>query len=172
MYRKIILHYLFLCMAVFLSWDVAHAKSSLTLDSFKIGSRFMVIDGDEGRFREDNYVTDNYSGGLEELMLSGNIKDAILSIEAHALYDGDYGLNLDLAKEDSYFLKLNTRLTRRYYDGSNEPWDPASYGLGRETAEKKDNHTYTDRFDTDVEYGIKMDILPYVTIGYTRWSRN
>ncbi len=172
MYRKIILHYLFLCMAVFLSWDVAHAKSSLTLDSFKIGSRFMVIDGDEGRFREDNYVTDNYSGGLEELMLSGNIKDAILSIEAHALYDGDYGLNLDLAKEDSYFLKLNTRLTRRYYDGSNEPWDPASYGLGRETAEKKDNHTYTDRFDTDVEYGIKLDSLPDVTIGYTRWSRN
>ena len=171
MLRKILLQYSILCMAVFFSWGVAHAKSFLTLDSFKIGSRFMVIDGDEGRFREDNYVTDNYSGGLEELLMSGKVGEAVLDIDAHAIYDGDYGLNLDLVKEDAYFFKINSRLTRRYYDGSNEPWDPALYGIGREVAEEKDSATYTDRLDAAMEYGIKLDSLPDVTIGYTRWSR-
>lgn len=172
MHRKIILQYLVLCMALFLSWDIAHAKSSLTLDSVKIGSRFMAIDGDEGRFREDNYVTDDYSGGLEELLMSGRLGEAILSIDAHALSEGDYGLNVDLLREDVYFFKLNSRQTRRYYDGSNEPWNPASYLLGTEFADREDGHIYADRFNADVEFGLKPDNLPDVTFGYTHWARD
>ena len=170
--RKIIFQYLVVCLTLFLSLTVAQAKSSLTLDSIKIGSRFMAVDGDEGRFREDNYVTDNYSGGLEELLMSGVWREAVLDINAHALYDGDYGLMIDLSKEDAYYLKLDSRLTRRYYDGSNEPWNPALYGLATEFADKEDGHIYTDRLNTEAEFGLVLENLPDVTIGYTLWSRD
>ena len=73
MYKRILLSCSFLCVVLFLSWDVAHAKSSLTLDSVRVGSHFTAIDGDDGRFREDNYTTDDYSGGLEELLMSGKL---------------------------------------------------------------------------------------------------
>jgi hypothetical protein len=159
-------------MALFLSWNVAYAKSSLTLDSIKIGSSFMAVDGDDGRFREDNYITDEYSGGLEELLMSGKINEALLDIDAWALYDGDYGLNLKLSKEDAYYLKVNNRQTRRYYDGSNEPWNPASYGLATEFADREDGHIYADRFNADVEFGLKLDNLPDLTFGYTHWARD
>lgn len=171
MRKKITLPYILLTLALFLSANVAQAGTSAKIDSVRIGSRFMAIDGDEGRFREDNYITDDYSGGLEELLISGKLGEAVLDVDAHAIYDGDYGLNLDLAKEDAYYFKVDSRLTRRYYDGSNEPWNPASYGIGREAAEEKDSGTYTDRFNTAMEYGIKLDSLPDVTLGYTRWSR-
>lgn len=171
MYRKTIFQHLIIIIALFLSLNIARAESSVTLDSVKIGSRFMAVDGDEGRFREDNYRTDDYSGGLKELLMSGKIGKAILDINAHALYDGDYGLKVDLSNEDAYYFKLNNRLTRRYYDGSNEPWNPAPYRLGTELADREDGHIYADRLNTDVEYGVKLDNLPDVTLGYTRWSR-
>lgn len=140
--------------------------------SIKIGSQFMAIDGDEGRFREDNYVTDDYTGGLEELLISGKHGDAVLDFDAHAVYDGDYGLNLNLLKKDSYFFKLNSQQTRHYYDGSNEPWDPSLYGLDPAVADRKDSHIYTDRFNTDMEWGLEFDNFPALTFGYTRWTRD
>ena len=159
-------------MVLFLSWNVAHATSSLTLDSVRVGSHFTAIDGDDGRFREDNYATDDYSGGLEELIMSGKLGEAILSIDAHAISDGDYGLNVDLFNEGLYSFKLNSRQTRRYYDGSNEAWNPALYGLATEFADREDGHIYADRFNADVELGLKLDNLPDVTFGYTHWARD
>lgn len=151
---------------------ISYAESSVTVDSVKIGSRFMAVDGDEGRFREDNYVTDDYSGGLKELLMSGKLGAASLSLDAHALYDGDYGLNVDILKEDSYFFNLNSRQTRRYYDGSNEPWNPALYNLDTAFADRKDTHIYADRFNAEAEWGLKLDNFPDLTLGYTHWSRD
>lgn len=172
MQRKTIFICLMLGILATLPTNHVWAASSLSFDSIKIGSRFFAVDGDEGRFREDNYVTDDYSGGLEDLLITGTLGDSAIEISAHALYDGDYGLFIDLDRQDKYHFLLDSRLTRRYYDGSNEPWNPALYALGTEFADLEDGHMYADRINTDVEFGLALDNLPDITIGYTLWSRN
>lgn len=155
-----------------LSLNRVSAEPSLTLDSLKIGSQYLAIYGDEGRFREDNYITDDYTGGIEELLLSGTIEDTLLRFYGRAIHDYDYGFGLDLTKEDSYFFKLDHRQTRRYYDGSNEPFNPTPYRLPHDFADRDDGNMYIDRFDTDTVFGWKLDNFPDLTFGYTRWVRS
>ncbi len=78
---------------------------------------------DRGRFREDNWMTDSSSGGLDWLHLESTEPDENgyeWLLEGRAMYDYDYDLSFLLKKEDSHYLKLDFSGLRRYFDGSNE----------------------------------------------------
>jgi len=171
--RKIIFSLLIAGMVIIgICGDGHTSEAELKIDKISVGSQFTALEGDEGRYRQDNYVTDSYTGGIEELIMSGHVADASLGVNVHALFDHDYGFNLDLTKEDAYFLNVDTRQMRRYYDGSTDQWDPVPYELPSNFADREDGHMYVDRLNSSVEVGLLFDSLPNFTFGWTRWDRD
>lgn len=146
--------------------------SAVQIDELKIGSKFAYAAGDEGRYREDHYETDGYTGGLESLILSGGLLGASFDADLRFIYDYDYGIDLSLIKDNAYYMTFNGTQMRKYYDGSNEPWDPGPYGLDTVHADRKDSHMYADRLNTDFEVGFFLDNLPDISFGWNRWMRD
>ena len=115
------------------------------------------INGDRGRFREDNWRTDQSTGGLDWLSVRTKEADEWghkWTIEGRALYDYDYLISLLMEKEEEYYLKLFFDGRRRYYDGSNEYWNTSLYGLSRRFAELSDSDFYVDRRNYLIELGL------------------
>ncbi|MHC4659115.1 MAG: hypothetical protein ACYS83_08060 [Planctomycetota bacterium] len=121
---------------------------------------WLGVNKDKGRFREDNWMTDGHTGGLDWLHLESTGPDRNgyeWLLEARALYDYDYRMSLLMKKEDSHYLKLDFSGLRRYYDGSNRYWDPtlAKYGSrSREFAEMSDGDFFVDRRNYNIELGL------------------
>ena len=121
---------------------------------------WLGVNKDRGRFREDNWMTDGHTGGLDWLHLESTEPDENgyeWLLEGRALYDYDYDLSLLMKKEDSHYLKLDFSGLRRYYDGSNHYWDPtlAKYGsLNKNLAEMPDGDFFVDRRNYNIELGL------------------
>ena len=108
---------------------------------------------DRGRFREDNWMTDRSTGGLDWLHLESIEPDENgyeWIFEGRALYDYDYRMSLLMKKEDSHYLKLDFSGFRRYFDGSNEYWDASLKRL----AELSDYDFFVDRRTYNIELGL------------------
>jgi len=108
---------------------------------------------DRGRFREDNWMTDRSTGGLEWLHMESIEPDENgyeWIFEGRALYDYDYRMSLLMKKEDSHYLKLDFSGFRRYFDGSNEYWDASLKRL----AELSDYDFFVDRRTYNIELGL------------------
>ena len=116
-----------------------------------------TVNEDTGRFREDNWRTDQSTGGLDWLgaeTKEPDEKGRKWRLDGRALYDYDYAMKLLMEKEGEYYLKLDFEGRRRYYDGSNEFWDTSLYGLAGNYAEFSDKDFYVDRRDYNIEFGI------------------
>jgi hypothetical protein len=110
------------------------------------------VNKDKGRFREDQWKTDGSSGGIERLYIESGTVDPNgyqVTLEGRALYDYDYDFSLLIEKKDSHYLLLDFTGLRRYFDGSNEPWD----ALVSDLAEKPDSDFFVDRQSYNVEFG-------------------
>ncbi|MBI2094728.1 MAG: hypothetical protein HYT89_00990 [Candidatus Omnitrophica bacterium] len=127
------------------------------------------VDGDEGRFRQDWRVTDDLSGGVERF--EAGTADGKVKMRGHAISENDYGHDIfvSLPKED--YLKINGKVFRQYYDGSGEPWDPATWLLPAEFADWEDEDLYADRLSQTIEYGRKLSEEAKVAWGYELWGR-
>ena len=125
-----------------------------------------LVNKDRGRFREDRWMTDGSTGGLDWLhitdMTDPNGYEWLL--EGRALYDYDYELTLLMKKRDSHYLRLNFTGFRRYFDGSNEPWDASVPSL----AEKPDSRLFTDRRTYNVEFGLTPQDGQELILGWRR----
>ena len=121
---------------------------------------WLGVNKDKGRFREDNWMTDGSSGGLDWLHLESTGPDTNgyeWLLESRALYDYDYDLSFLMKKEDNHYLKLDFSGLRRYYDGSNRYWDPtlAAHGSrSKELAEMPDDDFFVDRRNYNIELGL------------------
>ncbi|MHC4571855.1 MAG: TonB-dependent receptor [Planctomycetota bacterium] len=126
---------------------------------------------DRGRFREDNWMTDGSTGGLDWLRLesTGPDEDGYEWIfEGRALYDYDYRMYLLMKKEDSHYLKLDFSSLRRYYDGSNEFVRlPLSEEVKR-LVEVKDGDFFVDRQNFNIELGLTPLEGPQWIFGWHR----
>lgn len=141
------------------------------------------VDQDAGRFREDQWQTDGSTGGLEWLRLESVEPDANglgFLLEAKALYDYDYDAKLLLRKDDLYYLKIGFSSERRHFDGSNEYWNEALYGLPGGsggfgsvggTSEHSDENLYIDRRNFNVELGVALPDWPELVFGWNRMER-
>ncbi len=147
-------------------------EPGLLVEKAVVGSQFVAIQGDAGRYREDNYMTDGYTGGLEEFVASGDFDGATLDLSVRSIFDYDYRVDLKLLKEDSYFFNFSADKTRRYYAGSNEPWQPQDYGMSNSRADISDSDIYVERVNADLEFGFFNDNMPDISFGWTRWERS
>lgn len=159
-----------------------------------VGVKYTDVSGDEGRFREDHFSGDGLLGGIESLYWEGEEGDNSFEARLRAFYDDEYRLDLKLLREDLGYLLFKLQRDRRYYDGSNEAWDPTEYGLtGAEVipdnrttppgeiddgfnapgdfADRPDGDLFTERMDLTLEAGLTMPDLPELVLGWHRWSR-
>jgi len=108
---------------------------------------------DRGRFREDQWRPDGSSGGIDRLAIEGGSVDpggVQYTLEGRAFSDADYDFALLIKKKESHYLLIDFTGLRRYFDGSNEPWDAAVSDL----AEQSDIDYYLDRQTYNVELGL------------------
>jgi len=145
-----------ICLVAFIG--LAQAKESDDSDKKLKGEvRFrydwLGVNKDRGRFREDNWMTDRSTGGLDWLHLESTGPDENgyeWLLEGRALYDYDYDFSFLLKKEDSHYLKLDFSSLRRYYDGSNEYWDEGV----KHMIERSDFDLFVDRRNYNIELGL------------------
>jgi len=134
-------------------------------------SEYLQVDGDKGRFREDQWRPDGASGGIERLELRSRAPDPNgyeWHLQGRALYEHDYGLSLYLEKKDSHYLLLDFTGWRRYFDGSNEAWDASVPSL----AEKSDSDFFVDRDTYNIEFGLTPEHGPTFLLGWHRLVRD
>ena len=132
---------------------------------------YLFVDGDRGRFREDNWITDRSTGGIDWLHLE-NIRPAKdeykVILEGKALHDYDYDMSLLLEKEDSHYFKLDFSRFRRYYDGSNEFWNAPVKNL----LELPDGDLFVDRREYNIELGLTPPDKPNWVFGWNRMEKD
>ena len=160
-----------------------------------VGARYTHVDDDEGRFREDHFLGDGLLGGIENLYWEEVDGDTRFEAQIRAFVEDEYLLKLKYSREDVGYVRLEVRSERRYYDGSNEAWDPTAYGLtGSEVipdnrtsppgviddgfydygdfADRPDGSLYTERRELTIEAGLTMPDMPEVIVGWHRWERD
>ncbi|MFH1371713.1 MAG: hypothetical protein ABII09_10580 [Planctomycetota bacterium] len=132
---------------------------------------YIGVDGDAGRFREDNWMTDRSTGGIDWLHLE-NVRPAEdeykVILEGKALHDYDYDMSLLLEKENSHYLKFDFDSKRRYYDGSNEFWNSPNKGL----LEMPDGDYFVDRRNYNIEVGLTPPDKPHFIFGWHRLEKD
>lgn len=115
---------------------------------------WLGVNKDRGRFREDNWMTDSSTGGLDWLHLEStrpDINGYEFTLDGRAMYNYDYEMSFLAKKQDSHYLKLDFSGFRRYFDGSNEFWDE---GAGtRRFQEWSDTNLHVDRRNYNIEFG-------------------
>ncbi len=129
--------------------------------------RYICVDGDRGRFREDNWITDGSTGALDWLSLGSTGPDENgyeWQLEARALYDYDYRLSFLISKQDSHYFTFESSILRRYYDGSNEFWTAPLKSL----ADRDDNDLFVDRINYNLEFGLTPPDRPNLVFGWHR----
>lgn len=141
---------------------------------------YIGVDGDRGRFREDNWITDRSTGGIDWLHIENTQptdNGYKVLFEGRALYDYDYDLSLLLKKENSHYLKFDFDSKRRYFDGSNEFWNQSLYNLPGSslgfsslngTNEHPDGSFFVDRRNYNIELGLTPPEGPQWTFGWHR----
>ena len=131
------------------------------------------VNEDRGRFREDNWMTDRSTGGLDWLHLESTEPDENgyeWIFVGRALYDYDYRMSLLAKKQDSHYLKLDFSGLRRYYDGSN---GYGNWGASLEPlAEISDYDLFVDRRNYNIELGLTPPEGPQWVFGWHRLVRD
>jgi len=134
----------------------------------KSGVTYYGVDGDEGRFREDRFIDDDVTGGLEELRYSSEN----LEVSVRAIAEDLFGVEAHYIKPDVFRVDFEFEKHRKYYDGSNEAWDPTLYGFSGEfPAELDDDNLYADRVDLNLEGTLLLPDLPHIVLGWHHWER-
>ncbi len=129
------------------------------------------VNRDEGRFREDNWMTDGHTGGLDWLRLESKEPDKNgyeWLIEGSAMYDYDYDLSILAKKEDSHYFKVDFSSMRRYFDGSNEYFETSGINL----AELSDFDFFVDRRNYNIELGLTPLEGPQWVFGWHRLEKD
>jgi len=85
---------------------------------------WITVKGDQGKFRELNWVPEGFNGGLDSFRLRQQL-DAHqrFEISGHTLRD-DYEVRLSLERSDSLFVRAGFQQFRKYYDDSGGYYAP------------------------------------------------
>ncbi len=126
------------------------------------------VNGDKARFREQHQLDTPFSGGLERFWWAGQInKGLTFEMDGRALYEGDYGFNLNLIKKDVGSIKFKADTYRHYYDGT-----VADSSFTPLIADDVARQLYTTRSLYSVEGVLALPDMPKLTLGYERRGRD
>lgn len=133
--------------------------------SFELGTilQYRSVDGDTGKFREDQWIRDGWSGGLEHFLLEKPLGgEWLLRMEGRAVMpEEDYKFSLDIKKEDLGFFRTGYTEYRKYFDDTGGFFRPFSIPV---SDLNKDMHL--DIGDFFLEAGITIPDLPQIVVGY------
>lgn len=127
------------------------------------GVRYYGVSGDERKFREHNWQTEDWAGGLEHLRLQERLTNGVLvTTEARAIVDqNDYLLKLRLEKPDLGFIDAGFQQYRRYtddtglwYSGYNFPVPSLNQDLALDVGKSW------------IDLGLTLPNWPKMTLGY------
>ncbi|MBI5115214.1 MtrB/PioB family outer membrane beta-barrel protein [Candidatus Poribacteria bacterium] len=133
------------------------------------GATFYDVNGDEGRFREDRFIKDQLTGGIEQLSYSKEN----WNVSVRAIVPDNYSADAHYLKPDVFRLDLDFSRHRKYYDLISEAWNPAPafYGLTDDFAEAGDDDLFADRTDLNLEGQLLIPEIPNIILGWHHWER-
>src|SRR5437764_2488727 len=129
---------------------------------FAIGG--VITSGDRAQFEQEHRLRgDQVYGGIQDLHFEGTVgKDALFSIDGHALWDfNDYDITVQLAKPNLGYIKAGYTEFRNWYDGNagffphNDVFFDPPYP-----------EMHIDRGDAWIELGLRAPNWPEITIRY------
>jgi hypothetical protein len=132
------------------------------------GFRFIGVEGDERKFREQNWTHEGWAGGIESLTLQGQTTNGTrVTAEARVMAnDSDYLFKLRLEKPDFAFAQFGFQQYRRYTDDTGLSY--LSYGF---PAPQSDRGYFMDIGRMWVDVGLLIPDWPRITLGYEHQYR-
>ena len=126
---------------------------------------FVHVTGDKQKFREDGWLGNGFSGGIEEATLHRDLgKDTILDGTGRVFFDQhDYKLELALTKTDVGYVRAGFTQYRKFFDNTGgffHSFSPAAFTLNRELG--------LDIGDVYFEAGLTLPKVPKIVFGYER----
>lgn len=132
------------------------------------GATYYDVEGDDGRFRHDKYIDDQLTGGIEQLSYNQENWD----VSVRAVVEDDIAARVHYLKPEVFRMDFDFRKLRRYYDISDDPWDPIAYGFDSERQVfPSDDNTYADRVDMNLEGQLLIPEIPHLILGWHHWER-
>ena len=129
------------------------------------GLTAISVSGDKQKFREDNWIGNGFSGGIEDATLHRALsKDTMLDMAGRAYFDQhDYKLELAITKTDVGYIRAGFTQYRKFYDNTGgffRTFAPQSFTLNRELG--------LDIGDVYFEAGLTLPNVPKIVVGYER----
>lgn len=152
------------------------AKEAETEASITPSVTYVDVSGNKSKFREDTWMKDGLSGGLENFKYHQQVgKDGYFNADGHALYgQRDYDVRLELVKPDFGFLRAGASQYPKYFDnmggyyapflnatnagGAKSAFDAAAFGLG--------SYPMLDIGRIYFDAGLTLPNLPKIEFGY------
>jgi hypothetical protein len=153
--------------AIHFSGGLADSREPETASSLNLelspAFDYRSVDGDERKFREDQWKRENLSGGLENFLLEKSFgEDWLLRLEGQAIVpEEDYKFLLDIRKEDLGFFRTGYTEYRKYFDdtgGFFRPFSTPVFHLNKDM--------YLDIGNFFLEAGTTIPDLPRIVVGY------
>jgi hypothetical protein len=155
-----------LVTVVAIGW--APARGQAEDDRFSISpmARYIWVDGDEDKFREQWWRTDGWAGGVEEFSFKEEFdNNSVFHIFGHAIAgDEDYRVGLNFDKKDLGFIHTGFRNYRKYFDDTG-----GFYGRFLQESVQSfdlDRDLNLDIGNIFVDVGLTLPDLPRVVLGY------
>src|SRR3954471_3670957 len=130
----------------------------------ELGIGGVITSGDRAQFQQEHRLPgDQVYGGIQDLHFEGTMgKDALFSIDGHALWDfNDYDITVQLAKPNLGYVKAGYTEFRNWYDGNagffphNDVFFDPPYP-----------EMHVDRGDAWIELGLRAPNWPEITVRY------
>jgi hypothetical protein len=127
--------------------------------------RYVTVDGDEEKFREDWWVQENWAAGFEAFTLQhGYDNNVTLSLEGRAILpEQDYKLLFHVTKPDVGFVHGEYTEYRKYSEGTGgffKRFSTPSFELA--------NDMHLDIGNLFIDVGLSMPDWPKIVFGYER----
>ena len=129
------------------------------------GLTAISVSGDKQQFREDHWLGNGVSGGIEDATLHRDLsKDTTLDATGRAYFDQhNYKLELAVTKTDVGYIHAGVTQYRKFFDNTGgffRTFAPAAFTLNRELG--------LDIGDVYFEAGLTLPNAPQVVVGYER----
>lgn len=130
---------------------------------------YINVHGDREKFREDYWIGDGWTGGVEEFTLDQKLdKTTTLKLFGRGVFeDRDYKLGLEIVRPEVGFIRAGFTQYRKYFDSTG-----GFYKLfSKQSIDGKDDPGL-DIGNIFVDVGITLPNLPKMTLGYERQYKN
>jgi hypothetical protein len=130
---------------------------------------FVGVDGDEEKFREDWWIEEGWSAGVNALLLERQLdEETTFMLEGKAVVpENDYRLFVTVRKDDLGFLRAGYTAYRKYFDGTGGFYEPFPI-----THFEFDDDLHLDVGSVFLTAGIEIPDLPRIGLGYERRFRD